>query len=819
MTSSWKVAVSFAVMLCLVAAGGYAWFNRGPSVEQAAKEAEVAKARQNRDTKSAEWLVELKNSALAGLENGEFARADPSWLNLATSGMHEPLGRDWTIERLLAAEAIDPKQHPTAYDEAVEHTQTSMDLETALEPHSPERHYLDSKLGQARRSSKARIYQQHIAAGNAPSDPVLWGELYQAQRAGTDSDRRESEGTLKTLKDIAGDNLYVQLEWLGVQARRHEPQVAATLAHVCDLLRPLLAEQGADAAARLDRLAADIRADVEGAKWSDAASKVAQLVEVANKLPEVSADQRRVERPLSWHIVSDFSHAYYKKHHIERRLPSAARRVQFREVELPDALAKIADARDARFIDFDGDGRLEIAVLRGESLEIFSRGPGNQWQKAASVGLPRAGYEHFLTVALGGGERAASSASPGPKPADGSKSPASKSPGPSIDFVLFGPAGALVVSNHATANGQRKLEAIDDPDLSRASKDALSIAAYDLNEDGLIDLVVATRASRGAKGDSAMLHVFANQGGRHFRDITPRSGFAGLPVGSGSLVAVDWDNDLDVDLLVPGIAHSSGPAGFTYLKGRGYARFRPQRFPIKDSDIQSATALAVLDADSNGSWDLLAAGPHGMVLLLTSTIEHARVETLGVEAVSDFAFERALPFDYDNDGCPDLLAWNATTVRAFHGSPEGHFEPADGVLPATLADGTISSADFGDFDQDGDSDLIVVKPVTQEGEGRVALLQNEGGNANNWIDVRLDGRTTDGKRSVSARVPPFGRGSTLCLKIKGVSQTQIADKPVTHFGIGALDSADVLRIQWPTGAPVNVLTPAKNTTVMQAAPR
>jgi hypothetical protein len=41
---------------------------------------------------------------------------------------------------------------------------------------------------------------------------------------------------------------------------------------------------------------------------------------------------------------------------------------------------------------------------------------------------------------------------------------------------------------------------------------------------------------------------------------------------------------------------------------------------------------------------------------------------------------------------------------------------------------------------------------------------------------------------------------------------------VTHFGIGSLDSADVLRVLWNTGVPVNVLNPAKRTTVTQAPP-
>ncbi len=273
------------------------------------------------------------------------------------------------------------------------------------------------------------------------------------------------------------------------------------------------------------------------------------------------------------------------------------------------------------------------------------------------------------------------------------------------------------------------------------------------------------------------------------------------------------------------------PAQLAFLKGRGLARFGPQRFPVKDNDVQSATTLAVLDADSNGSWDLLASGPHGIQLLLTSTIEHGRVVTIGGEAVSDFPADGLLAFDYDNDGCPDLIAWNRNAVRCFHGSPEGHFEPTNDLLPAGL--GAILSADVGDLDQDGDSDLLVVKAEPGKTVGRVAVLTNEGGNANNWIDVRLENRPTeskaadrkpgaaktdDGKTGGPTRVPPKGRGATLSLKNRGVCQMQMVTKPVTHFGLGSMDAAQVLRVLWNTGEPINVPQPAKNTTILQTPP-
>src|SRR5579859_7089584 len=105
MAFSRKVLFALAVLVLCAVGGSYAWFNRGRPAEEIAKEAEEAKAQQTRDTKAAEHLVDVKNEALADLENGQFARADPALLNLATAGAREPVGRDWTIERLMAVAA------------------------------------------------------------------------------------------------------------------------------------------------------------------------------------------------------------------------------------------------------------------------------------------------------------------------------------------------------------------------------------------------------------------------------------------------------------------------------------------------------------------------------------------------------------------------------------------------------------------------------------------------------------------------------------------------------------------------------------------
>jgi hypothetical protein len=59
----------------------------------------------------------------------------------------------------------------------------------------------------------------------------------------------------------------------------------------------------------------------------------------------------------------------------------------------------------------------------------------------------------------------------------------------------------------------------------------------------------------------------------------------------------------------------------------------------------------------------------------------------------------------------------------------------------------------------------------------------------------------------------------LQLKSSFVSQSQVVAGPVTHFGIGNLPSADILRIVWPNGVPADILQPAKNKVVRATPPK
>ncbi len=105
------------VLLFLVVVGvlgGIVWILRpsAPAVDPFEKE---------RTARAMTHNVELKDSALADLENRKFHEAEPQLLELATIGIGEPVGsRNWLINRIAVIGTIDEAKDIKDYADATE---------------------------------------------------------------------------------------------------------------------------------------------------------------------------------------------------------------------------------------------------------------------------------------------------------------------------------------------------------------------------------------------------------------------------------------------------------------------------------------------------------------------------------------------------------------------------------------------------------------------------------------------------------------------------------------------------------------------------
>jgi hypothetical protein len=166
--------------------------------------------------------------------------------------------------------------------------------------------------------------------------------------------------------------------------------------------------------------------------------------------------------------------------------------------------------------------------------------------------------------------------------------------------------------------------------------------------------------------------------------------------------------------------------------------------------------------------------------------------------------------DYDNDGARDLFMANGhvlDNVQLYHqgttyaepklmfrNNGHGVFENvSDRLGPDFQLPRVSRGAAIGDFDNDGDLDILV-NNCGQPPQ----LLRNDGGNANHWLQIFLIG-TKSNRDGVGARVKVSAGDLVLYDERKGGMSYQSAQDPRLHFGLGEHTTVDSLEIVWPSG--------------------
>ena len=164
-------------------------------------------------------------------------------------------------------------------------------------------------------------------------------------------------------------------------------------------------------------------------------------------------------------------------------------------------------------------------------------------------------------------------------------------------------------------------------------------------------------------------------------------------------------------------------------------------------------------------------------------------------------------FDYDNDADLDIFITNGDAHHLEH-THEALLlanEPAPGG-GRRFVDVSGESGDFfylrcvsrgsagGDYDNDGDLDLFVLH-LDQPS----MLLRNDGGNANHWLLVDLQG-TRSNRDALGTHLRLSAGGVVqIAEKINGSGYLAQND-PRVHFGLGAATLIDTLEVRWPSGA-------------------
>jgi hypothetical protein len=112
-------------------------------------------------------------------------------------------------------------------------------------------------------------------------------------------------------------------------------------------------------------------------------------------------------------------------------------------------------------------------------------------------------------------------------------------------------------------------------------------------------------------------------------------------------------------------------------------------------------------------------------------------------------------------------------------------------------------AAFGDFDNDGDIDVLVLNMNDVP-----SLLRNDGGNKQNWIKIKLVG-TKCNRTAIGARARVVTGNHSQIDEVRSGSSVMSQSDLRLHFGLGKAQTIDVIEVKWPTTQKIERFTQVK----------
>ena len=314
---------------------------------------------------------------------------------------------------------------------------------------------------------------------------------------------------------------------------------------------------------------------------------------------------------------------------------------------------------------------------------------------------------------------------------------------------------------------------------------------------------------------TARQYLYRNQGDGTFRDVSESSGIAQAPEGYAmTAVAADFDGDRWTDIYVA--CDSTASLFFRNNRDGTFAEEGLERGAALSDDgmEQAGMGVGVGDYDLDGDLDIFKTHFADDTNVLyrndgDGNFSDVTVQAgLGVE--TRFVGWGAAIVDLDNNGLPDLFYVTGSvypevekelphypyhTPRViFRNLGEGKFEELIGEAgPGIDAAHTSRGAAFGDYDNDGDIDVLIVN-LNQP----PSLLRNDLDTDDHWLKVKLIGVASN-RSAIGASVKiRYADRQQVQAVLAQDSFYSVSDRRL-HFGLGEVDKAD-LEVRWPKGS-------------------
>jgi hypothetical protein len=494
----------------------------------------------------------------------------------------------------------------------------------------------------------------------------------------------------------------------------------------------------------------------------------------------------------------------------------------------PDSKDYILEATGCgcAFIDYDNDGWMDIFVLCGTKLEGAPAEATNRLYKNNRDGT-------FTDVTDKAGLRSvgwASAVCVGDYNNDGFEDL----------FVTYYGQNKLYRNNGDGTFRDVTKEAglLDDATVNDVPRWGAGCTFVDYNRDGHLDLFVSNYlqfdfkhvpkpganssctwkglpVECGPRGLPPGYHsLYRNNGDGTFTDVSRSAGLSELRGSYGmTAVAADFNEDGWPDIYVacdstPSLLLMNSAKGTFSEEGvlRGVAL-------SEDGMEQAGMGIGVGDYDLDGHLDIFkthfADDTNGLYHNdgRGNFEDRTRATKIGVE--TNYICWGAGIVDLDNDGLPDLFMTTGSVYPqvggklpqfpnkgprvVFRNLGDGSFEELSGEAgPAIPAVHCSRGCAFGDFDNDGDVDILIVNLNEPP-----SLLRNDMRGSHHWLKIKLIG-TKSNRSAIGARVVLRYGTKKQAQEVMSQSSFYSSNDPRLHFGLGAETNADV-DVRWPSG--------------------
>ena len=283
----------------------------------------------------------------------------------------------------------------------------------------------------------------------------------------------------------------------------------------------------------------------------------------------------------------------------------------------------------------------------------------------------------------------------------------------------------------------------------------LGVVAADFNNDGAPDLYVAN--------DDTRNDFFYNNGDGTFSEISLLAGcaysFNGIAQAGMGVAVGDYNADSWLDIFVTNLSYETN----ALYRNNGDGTFTDVIYEAhlgKESFLFVGFGTGFFDADNDGWQDIFIVNGH-----ILDNIEDTH----------------------------DVLTYRQPD-QLFRNKGDGTFQEVSESAGAYFQRAAVSrGALFGDYDSDGDVDLLVT-----QSNGPATLLKNKTEPQNNWVSIKTVGVISN-RDGIGTRIAVTTGEHTQIQEINPGASYLSSHDPRCYFGLGTHTSIDRLEVRWQSG--------------------